>query len=366
MATRAAQNRTTTQSRTTKKPAAKKSSQRGALRQFIAFVIDKSPSMQGLESPVINCFNELLDQINSLDAQHQIVSDVEIVTFNENVDRLPMRRISNVSHLNRNTYRAVGSSTALLDAVGSTIRSLEAHQGPDTAFLVYVITDGQENASREFNKTTISRLIAERQREGNWTFAFNMPLGGRNYATQFGIPSDNVREWEQTIRGVETTRGVTVSALNSYYDDRSKGIVATKKFFSDASNVKASDMRNLDNMTGDFYSWPVKKEVAIRDFVEEHGVAYVRGRAFYELTKTEVIQDHKLLLIKDKRTGVIRGGDEVHSLLGLPLGENIKVVPGNHAFYSIFVKSTSVNRKLVRGTTLLYAKRDLGTDYVQN
>jgi hypothetical protein len=35
-------------------------------------------------------------------------------------------------------------------------------------------------------------------------------------------------------------------------------------------------------------------------------------------------------------------------------GQNVKVKPGNHLNYSIFVESTSNNRKLVRGSTLLY------------
>ena len=44
------------------------------------------------------------------------------------------------------------------------------------------------------------------------------------------------------------------------------------------------------------------------------------------------------------------------TLLGLPIGARIKVRAGDHAGFAVYVQSTSVNRRLVAGTTLLYRK----------
>ncbi len=95
---------------------------------------------------------------------------------------------------------------------------------------------------------------------------------------------------------------------------------------------------------------------ACADLVEEKVGPYRIGCAFYELTKREQIQAHKNVLIreKNKRTAPIYGGKEARTLLGLPEHGDVKVTPGNHMNYSIFVQSTSRNRKLCRGTVCLY------------
>ena len=80
-----------------------------------------------------------------------------------------------------------------------------------------------------------------------------------------------------------------------------------------------------------------------------------RGAAFYLLMKPEnEVQDHKQIAIRDKKTGVIYSGVNARQMLGLPYHGTVKVVPGNHGGYDIFIQSTSVNRKLVKGTQVLY------------
>ena len=71
--------------------------------------------------------------------------------------------------------------------------------------------------------------------------------------------------------------------------------------------------------------------------------------------KREKIQGHKKLLLIKKGEKTVWGGDGVRDLLGLP-DVDMFVEPGNHGDYDIFVLSTSVNRKLVRGTTVLLDK----------
>ncbi len=83
---------------------------------------------------------------------------------------------------------------------------------------------------------------------------------------------------------------------------------------------------------------------------------YIPGSVFYQLTKTEKIQPQKMVLIMKKGGKGIYGGDEARGLIGLPASEDwieAKVKPGNHANFEIFVQSSSINRKLVRGTKVL-------------
>ena len=93
--------------------------------------------------------------------------------------------------------------------------------------------------------------------------------------------------------------------------------------------------------------------VQIKDFVQAQGVAFTKGCAFYQLSKTETVQDYKQIAIRDKISGAVYSGFAARDMLGLPHHGEVKLAPGQHGQYDIFVQSTSVNRKLVEGTNLM-------------
>lgn len=89
----------------------------------------------------------------------------------------------------------------------------------------------------------------------------------------------------------------------------------------------------------------------------------LRGAAFYRLEKLEPrIQDYKLIAIKDKTNGHVYHGQAARQLLGLPTVGNARVAPGDHGHYDIYIQSTSVNRKLKFGSTVMYWPK-VGVEY---
>ena len=102
----------------------------------------------------------------------------------------------------------------------------------------------------------------------------------------------------------------------------------------------------------------VDKDRAIKEFVIDHGLIFKVGRGFYEFTKRETIQASKEVIILDRETGDMFEGEAARSVLGLPIGASINLNPRDAGFdtkkYTVFVQSTSANRKLVGGTTFLY------------
>jgi hypothetical protein len=85
--------------------------------------------------------------------------------------------LSEVPELTKQSYVPCGG-TALLDAIGSTVSKVEASfagvpsLGMMPKILTVILTDGQENSSREFNLAKIKELIENKEKEGNWTFVF--------------------------------------------------------------------------------------------------------------------------------------------------------------------------------------------------
>ena len=112
---------------------------------------------------------------------------------------------------------------------------------------------------------------------------------------------------------------------------------------------------------GRFQVIPVDEKCDIKGFVQNNGIMYKVGRAFYELTKTEDVQQYKEVILQDKESGDMYYGEDTRKYLGLLpqversgayAHEKIKPIKGDK--YRVFVQSTSVNRKLVPGTNLLY------------
>jgi hypothetical protein len=109
---------------------------------------------------------------------------------------------------------------------------------------------------------------------------------------------------------------------------------------------------------GRFQVLEVDKEVPIKAFVEENGLGFKKGRGFYEFTKTETVQGYKEIILMDRATGDLFEGERARELLGLPAGESTRIRPAALEKYAVFVQSTSVNRKLMKGTRFLYEVED--------
>jgi len=122
---------------------------------------------------------------------------------------------------------------------------------------------------------------------------------------------------------------------------------------------------------GRFQVIDVDYETKIRDFIEDQGIDFEKGRAFYELVrhgkKKYKVQQYKEIILMDPESGDFFSGSEVREMLGLQpqyeiVGKDRGVVeslsPKGLDNYRVFIQSTSYTRKLVPGTNLLYEVSD--------
>lgn len=338
----------------------------GSLVNHIAFVVDRSGSMRRIRAKVVQVFNSQLAALLTSSKESGQQTFVSFYTFQSNVDapRFFARPIDKVEKL---TALSCTGLTALFDAVGQSIVDLgeiDDEKLDNVSFLVVVLTDGHENHSRRY-KTKIKDMILKAQGTGRWTFAFLVPKGGESVLKRFGIPQGNIQTWQTTTQGLRDLGQNMQRGLQTFYTARQKGQRAVVGVFTTnlTGAAKEAVSTTLSDASDGFLRIPVRAASAIRELVEsELGAAgsYRKGHAYYELTKPELVQENKEIAIveqgKDGAPGKIYVGDSARTLLGLPVGERFRVKPGDHGGFSIFVQSTSVNRRLVAGTTLLYRK----------
>ena len=342
------------------------------MKNYIGISRDHSLSMSHLARAAAVDYNNTVESVkrNAI-AQNQdtIVSVVKsgVGYSGAIVKEITNSSVQSLKPLVESAYITDGHYTPLFDSVGTLIEMLESApdaKDPNVSFLIFAVTDGEDNSSYKYKN--ISSVIHRLQETGRWTFVFRVPkptysLNYKRDLIDLGVPANNIFEWDQSEAGVRAATVATDSAIERFYQGRAKGEASTKNFFTtDLSKVSVSTVKaKLVNITKDVTFMDVNSRddgSQIRSFVEAKLKRPMKkGAAFYQLTKTESkVQDHKQIAIRDKKTKVVYSGVQARNLLNLPHNGTVKVVPGNHGAYDIFIQSTSVNRKLVEGTQVMY------------
>lgn len=101
------------------------------------------------------------------------------------------------------------------------------------------------------------------------------------------------------------------------------------------------------------------KKIPIKAFVEQQGLAFKAGRGFYELTKSELVQGTKEIILQNRKTGDFFSGPKAREMIGLPLTDtDVRIKPVALEEFRVFIQSTSYNRALVHDTGFLYEVPD--------
>lgn len=135
----------------------------------VSFLLDMTGSMASVKAATISGFNEY---IGSLKARG---SDIRftLTLFNSSAINTLYKGVplADVKPLDATTYQPA-ATTPLYDAIGQTVHETQSSlNGEKQDVLFAVMTDGEENASHEYNRQKVFDLITAKEKEG-WTFAF--------------------------------------------------------------------------------------------------------------------------------------------------------------------------------------------------
>lgn len=205
----------------------------------IVVVVDESGSMHSTADDAIGGFNSFIASQKEIEGE----ANVTLVLFDDKYqivyNGLP---IDYVSELTNETY-IPGGSTALVDAVGKTIdllseriSSLEEEEKPEKA-IVIVITDGYENASKEYKGSDVSKKLKDYQSKEGWEVIF---IGASEkileQADDLGIKKDRMMSYSPSSRGTRSVYDVMDKCLTDY---RTKGFYEVPK---DAEKYEDKDI----------------------------------------------------------------------------------------------------------------------------
>ena len=180
----------------------------------LVFILDRSGSMGGLESDTIGGYNSMLSKQKK---ENTGKVSVTTVLFDDQYELLYNQvPIEKVSPMTEEEYYVRGS-TALLDAIGKTVMQVKANQDKKEIkdkVLFVIITDGMENASREYRVEQVKKLIEERKEKDNWEFLFlGANIDAIGAAQNIGIDSSRAVRFKSDKKGTAKNYEVLNEAI---------------------------------------------------------------------------------------------------------------------------------------------------------
>lgn len=183
----------------------------------LVFILDRSGSMSGLESDTIGGFNGMIEEQKKKEGEcfvTTVLFDHEMLTLH---DRLPLEKIKKMTGKD---YQVRGC-TALLDAIGNSIAHIDSihryarkEDVPENTVFV-IITDGLENASKEFSSSKVKEMIETKKEKNGWEFLFiGANIDAVETASHIGISKDRAVNYVADSQGTDVVYETVSNAVS--------------------------------------------------------------------------------------------------------------------------------------------------------
>jgi hypothetical protein len=194
----------------------------------ITVILDRTGSMQSIRDDTIGGFNAFLNEQQAEPGR----ATLTLVQFDSQDPYEVIHHfqpIAAVPNLTCETF-VPRASTPLLDAIGRGINDLDATLAQHPAanrpsrIVFLIVTDGQENASREFDKATIERMIQAKQAD-DWQFVFlSADLAAIGDAIAGGVKAASAMAFDKTKKGAAAAWGSVSGQVANYRAARSPSV----------------------------------------------------------------------------------------------------------------------------------------------
>ena len=135
---------------------------------YVTLILDETGSMQECKGAAIAGFNQYVAILRQEPAETRVT----LTLFNSRKTevRYQAAPVARVHDLDVETYRP-RDTTPLYDAIGRTLVSARLQVPAGSRKLCVILTDGEENASKEYSRSQIFAMIKAYENEG-WTFLY--------------------------------------------------------------------------------------------------------------------------------------------------------------------------------------------------
>lgn len=220
--------------------------------EHVAIILDKSGSMEGIKVPTLTGVNEQIQTLRK--TADEVDTYVTLVLFDDAVYvEYFAKPLVDVAELTTEDY-VPGGMTAMLDGVGLAVNRLknDVDEGDDdVSYLLVIVSDGMENASREYTWDGIADLVKQCKEDNKWTVTYmgaNQDLS--EVQTRMNLDAGNVMAYAATAKGTRSAYQGMSTGMENYRLARVSNTSASLNktvFYANAGTA----INQVDEVTGD-------------------------------------------------------------------------------------------------------------------
>ncbi|MBQ9487253.1 MAG: VWA domain-containing protein [Selenomonadaceae bacterium] len=172
----------------------------------IICILDRSGSMHSLANDVIGGYNSFLANQRKESGKAEVTTVIFDDRYEKISDAVDLNEVKDITSAE---YFARGN-TALMDAIGRTITETLANMEREKIcpakrrVLVLIMTDGLENASKEYDKAAVKALIESTTKNYEWRYEFiGANIDSAAEAKSIGIDANHAMNYDADSEGVQ-------------------------------------------------------------------------------------------------------------------------------------------------------------------
>lgn len=194
-------------------------------KTLIAVLLDRSGSMMTIAEDVRGGFNAFIDEQRATEGECLVTLAQFDNEYNEVYTDVPVADVPPLALEPRGSTALLDSMGKLITAIGAKLSALPEDQRPGSV-IVAIMTDGQENASREWTHAAIKKLVSSQTDDYGWQFLY------------MGANQDAVEEGAKI--GVSAANSITYTG-----DNAAEVLRASSSNVASYRGLVASGMGNL-------------------------------------------------------------------------------------------------------------------------
>src|SRR6266478_5047791 len=139
---------------------------------LVNFIQDRSGSMATVWEETLSGFKKFVEDLRTGGEKDSVEYLFSLTVFDTLVETPIIAKAIKDVDLDALKSHGPRGSTALYDAVGTTIKNTEDDSHGADKIVLVIVTDGHENSSREWNKESLQKAIESKLNLGNWTLTY--------------------------------------------------------------------------------------------------------------------------------------------------------------------------------------------------
>jgi uncharacterized protein YegL len=200
-------------------------------KTHVVLIVDRSGSMQPHAKEYMEMYNaQVWDHQGYGESGEGGEVFGTLVLFNEHVETpFTAQPIADLAPITVPEYAPTGG-TAMYDAIGQTLQRLRKldKAGENVSFLVIILSDGEENASRQWTGQKIKSLIHELKATDHWTFQYiGCSEGALKDSKVIGL---NTFKFQDTKKGIHDLSAAMACSNTAFYSSRGMGLTSVSNY----------------------------------------------------------------------------------------------------------------------------------------